>query len=57
MFKFEQIIGNDKEGFRSIALSIDSDHLNIHEIMAEFRSFLLAVGYHPETIAQYIGEE
>lgn len=30
---------------------------DIHEVMNEFRQFLLAVGYHPETVERYIKAE
>lgn len=30
------------------------DHLSLHEMMQEFRYFLLALGYHPESVEQHI---
>lgn len=26
----------------------------IHDVMQEFRNFLLAIGFHPETVKEYI---
>ena len=34
--------------------TIESD---IHSVMQDFRHFLMAAGYHPDTIAQYIEAE
>lgn len=40
----------------SVTYTVHNDG-GIHDVMQELRRFLLAVGYHPETIDQYIEAE
>lgn len=55
-----------KEGFvkftyfydgRTIEVSIDNPHSTAPEMVECFRSFLLAVGYHEETVKDVLNEE
>lgn len=40
----------------SVTVTLYND-IGIHEVMQEFRRFLLAVSFHPETIDNYIEAE
>lgn len=53
MIEFKRL---DDKGSEMICYKI-RDHLTIHEMMQEFRYFLLALGYHPESIDNYVEAE
>lgn len=39
---------------RTVHLVFEEDGVSIEELCEQFKSFLLAIGYHPDTIADHI---
>ena len=55
-FKCDHISHIGKKRSHTITFSLYED-LNLHDLILEFRYFLLAIGYQPENINEYIEAE
>jgi transposase len=42
---------------RNVHIVFESNNPNIAEIVSQFKAFLIAVGYHPDTISEYINDD
>lgn len=51
----DYVLLESRQGDRVITLRVDHSEQSLSDMLDNVREFLLAVGYHPDTVNEYLG--